>query len=91
MLLRLHSRKNINNTTFLSPSSLLLAHWNVISFASTVFPIPGAPSIRIIQGFMISPSLAIKGTKMSDIFLVALEYKFGFGVRIVLPPKDKPS
>ena len=40
---------------------------------------------------MVIPSLVMKGIKISDIFLVALEYKFGFGARVVLPTEDKPS
>ena len=38
---------------------------------------------------MVSPSLALKDTNMSDTFLVALEYIFGFCD--VLSPDDEKS
>ena len=39
---------------------------------------------------MVIPSLAMKGTKMSDIFFVALEYKFGF-FDVLSPDDERPS
>ena len=72
------SRRNNRNNIFVSVKSSLLAHRYAILLANTVFPIPGAPSIRMNFGGSSATPVSVELIKSAEnilaMSLVTLEW-----------------
>ena len=68
-LLKLGFLQNNKKSNLCFINIIPLAHSYAISLASTVFPIPGAPSISMRFGYLLS----LSGSNILPLFLMTLE------------------